>query len=72
MPAPLPGPDDTSTDSLRKERGEPSPPDPRERLADVPLGPSSIGVVGEGPRSEPTEAERERDGAEPGGESQAG
>ena len=71
MTGPLSGPDDTSTDSLRAERGEPAAPDPRETQSAVPLGPSSIGVVGHGPAPLPAENDLEREQPEIGDESES-
>ena len=43
------GRDDTHTESLRRERGEPGgAPDPRDEQARVPIAPHSAGVLGVG------------------------
>jgi hypothetical protein len=54
--------DDTETESFRQEQGKPPRPDPRERMADVPLAPSSAGIVGGQPPAEEstTDADREQ------------
>ena len=52
--------DDTETQSYREEQGKSPAPDPRQRMADVPLAPSSAGVVGRVPADRSTiDAERE-------------
>ena len=38
--------DNTETQSYREEQGKSAAPDQRERMDDVPLAPSSAGVVG--------------------------
>ena len=59
--------DDTETPSYREEQGkEPAPADPRERQADVPLAPSTAGVVGAAPPADAGEVstvDAERDAA---------
>jgi hypothetical protein len=51
---------DTETQSYREEQGKRAAPDPREGLADVPLAPSSAGIVGAPRRrgESPVEADR--------------
>ncbi len=53
---------DTETQSYREEQGKSAAPDPRERMADVPLAPSSAGVVGDAPPPDEStvDADRER------------
>jgi hypothetical protein len=54
--------DSNETESFRQEQGKKPLPDPRERLADVPLAPSSAGIVGGQPPAEEstTDADREQ------------
>jgi len=56
--------DDTETQSFREEQGKPPLPDPRDRMKDVPLAPSSAGVVAGPPPEEQTTVEEEREAAE--------
>jgi hypothetical protein len=55
---------DTETQSYREEQGKSAAADPRERMADVPLAPSSAGVVGGAPQSEESTADADRKAAE--------
>ncbi len=65
--------DDTETASYRLEQGKsPDTPDPRARMADVPLAPSSAGAVGAGAEPEPTTADADRAAAEARQAGQAG
>lgn len=59
MPVKRENPDDTATESLRRERGD-TPSDPRDHLTNARVGPSSIGVVGQSPTPEPEEERAER------------
>jgi hypothetical protein len=54
--------DSNETESFRQEQGKKPLPDPRERLADVPLAQSSAGIVGAHSRAEEstTDADREQ------------
>jgi hypothetical protein len=54
---------DTETQSYREEQGKSAAPDPRERMGDVPLAPSSAGVVGGAPRSEESTTDVDREQA---------
>jgi hypothetical protein len=51
---------DTETQSYREEQGKSAAPDPREHVADVPLAPSSAGIVGGAPRSDESTADADR------------
>ncbi len=55
---------DTETQSYREEQGKPANPDQRERMADVPLAPSSAGIVGEVRRRPERSADVTRSAAE--------
>ena len=55
---------DTETQSYREEQGKRPEPDPRERMADVPIVPSSAGVIGKPPEQEPGSADEDRAAAE--------
>lgn len=54
---------DTHTESYRLEQGKQARPDPRERQADVPLAPSSAGVLGH-VEPETTTVDEDREAAE--------
>ncbi len=54
---------DTETQSHREEQGKSAAADPRERMADVPLAPSSAGVVGSAPPSDESTADADRKAA---------
>jgi hypothetical protein len=54
---------DTETQSYREEQGKRAAPDARERIADVPLAPSSAGIVGEPRRRGESPLEADRDAA---------
>ena len=54
---------DTETQSHREEQGKSAAPDARERMADVPLAPSSAGIVGEPRRRGESTADADRDAA---------
>lgn len=55
--------DDTHTESYRIEQGKPGRPDPRERQADVPIAPSTAGVLGHVPDEEQTTVDEDREAA---------
>jgi hypothetical protein len=55
---------DTETRSYREEQGKSPDADARERMADVPLAPSSAGVVGAPPRQEDSTVDADRAAAE--------
>jgi hypothetical protein len=54
---------DTETQSYREEQGKSAAPDPQERMADVPLAPSSAGVVGGAPQSDESTVDEDRKAA---------
>ena len=56
--------DDTETQSYREEQGKKPEPDPREGMADVPIVPSSAGVIGKAPEPESTTVDEDRAAAE--------
>jgi hypothetical protein len=55
---------DSETQSYREEQGKPAVPDGRERMGDVPLAPSSAGIVGAARRSEESTTDADRQAAE--------
>jgi hypothetical protein len=55
--------DNTETQSHREEQGKSAAPDPRERMDDVPLAPSTAGIVGEPRRRGESPYEGDRDAA---------
>ena len=54
---------DTESQSYREEQGKKAAPDARERMADVPLAPSSAGIVGAPPRRNESPVAADRDAA---------
>jgi hypothetical protein len=54
---------DTETRSYREEQGKSASPDVRERMADVPLAPSSAGIVGAPRRRGESSVAADRDAA---------
>jgi hypothetical protein len=51
---------DTETRSYREEQRKPADADGRERMADVPLAPSSAGIVGAPPAPDGSSADADR------------
>jgi hypothetical protein len=57
---------DTETQSYRAEQGKSAAPDQRERMANVPIAPSSAGVIGSAPPSDESTADADRERAAEG------
>jgi hypothetical protein len=55
---------DSETQSYREEQGKSAVPDQRERMADVPLAPSSAGIVGRPPRPDESTVDADREHAQ--------
>ena len=54
---------DTETESYRVEQGKRPAPDQQERMGDVPLAPSSAGIVGSPPRADESTSDADRKAA---------